>query len=81
MIYADINLHRIEAMDQLIKLLNAHGFFYSGVLFAFYKGEDYLRLQRKNSNFVDEEQLACYSPYAKKLLNFIRKDEERIQNL
>jgi hypothetical protein len=79
MIYADINLHRIEAIDTLVALLNAHHFFYSGVLFAAYNGEDYLRLQRKNSKRVDEEQLVCYSRHARELLRFIRSDERKVQ--
>lgn len=78
MIFADINLHRIEGIDTLIAQLNQHHFFYSGVLLAYYHGEDYLRLQRKNSKHVDEEHLACYSSNAKKLLEFIRNDERRI---
>ncbi len=78
MIFADINLHRIDALDSLIALLNRHHFFYAGVLLAYYHGEDYLRLQRKNSKHVDEEHLACYSANAKALLEFIKNDEKRI---
>jgi hypothetical protein len=56
-------------------MLNRRRFFYSGVMFSFYHNEDYLRLQRKNSRFVDEEQLVCYSQNAKMLLEYIQKDE------
>ena len=48
-------------------------------MFEHYREEDYLRLQRKNSHHIDEEQLAYYSADAKALLEFIRKDEERIK--
>ena len=81
MIYADINLHRIPQIDAVIALLNSHGFFYSGVLFAYYVSEDYLRLQRKNSKNVDEEQLVFYSRNAQQLLAFIREDERRVSAL
>jgi len=75
MVYADINLHHIEEIDDIVAMLNRRHFFYSGVLFSFYHNEDYLRLQRKNSRFVDEEQLVCYSQHAKALLEYIQRDE------
>lgn len=78
MVYADINLHHIEAIDDVVAMLERRRFFYSGVLFSFYHNEDYLRLQRKNSRFVDEEQLVCYSQNAKSLLEYIQEDESRV---
>ncbi len=78
MLYADINLHRIPEIDSVIDLLNRNRFFYSGVLFTYYESEDYLRLQRKNSKSVDEEQLVYYSKNAQKMLEFIREDEVRV---
>ncbi len=78
MIYADINLHHIAEMDDLITMLNRHMFFYSGVLFGLYDSEDYLRLQHKNSNHIDEEQLIYYSANAKAMLEFIKQDEARV---
>jgi hypothetical protein len=62
-------------------MLNRQGFFYSGVLFAWYENEDYLRLQRKNSRSVDEEQLVCYSKNAQEMFAFIHEDEARITAL
>jgi len=79
MIYADINLQHINTLDTLIEMLNQHGFFYSGLLFSFYHNEDYLRLQRKNSKYVDDEQLVCYSSNARAMLDFIKTDEKRIR--
>ena len=81
MLYADINLHRIEAIDNLIEILNRHRFFYSGVMFAYYDNEDYLRLQRKNSSQIEEEQLVCYSENVKEMFRFIKEDEKRISTL
>jgi N-acetylglutamate synthase-like GNAT family acetyltransferase len=75
MVHADINLHHIEEIDSVIAMLNRRHFFYCGVMFSFYHNEDYLRLQRKNSRFVDEEQLVCYSKNAKALLEYIQQDE------
>lgn len=79
MIYADINLHRIAEIDDLVSFLNTRRFFYAGVMFSFYHNEDYLRLQRKNALGIDEEQLVCYSESARDLLAFILEDERRIQ--
>ncbi len=81
MIYADINLHRIEEIDQLCDILNRHLFFYSGVLFALYDSEDYLRLQHKNSNHIDDEQLVYYSANAKAMMDYIIQDETRVNHL
>ena len=78
MVYADINLHHIEEIDEVVAMLNRRHFFYSGVFFSFYHNEDYLRLQRKNSRFVDEEQLVCYSQNAKAMLEYIQDDERRV---
>ena len=64
--------------DEVVAMLNRRHFFYSGVFFSFYHNEDYLRLQRKNSRFVDEEQLVCYSQNAKAMLEYIQDDERRV---
>ena len=75
MVYADINLHHVDEIDEVVDMLCRRRFFYSGVLFSFYHNEDYLRLQRKNSRYVDEEQLVCYSRGARALLEYIQRDE------
>lgn len=78
MIYADINLHRIQSIDTVVEMLNQSSFFYSGIFFSFYANEDYLRLQRKNSPNIEEEQLVCYSSTSKKLLAFITQDAQSL---
>ena len=78
MVYADINLHHVSQIDTIVTWLNRRHFFYSGVLFSYYHNEDYLRLQRKNTKYIDEEHLVCYSENAKMLLEYIRKDERRV---
>lgn len=78
MIYADINLHRVAHIDSLVASLNERLFFYSGVMFRLHHNEDYLRLQRKNTLSIDEEQLICYSPFAQNLLTYIFEDEAAV---
>ena len=79
MIFADISLESSYDIDATVAMLNDNNFFYSGVLFQFYNSKDYLRLQRKNSNSIDEENLICYSKDAQKLFKFIQNDEERVK--
>lgn len=78
MVYADINLHHLPEIDDVVAMLNRRHFFYCGVMFSFYHNEDYLRLQRKNSRYVDEEQLVCYSRNAKAILEYIQADEKEV---
>lgn len=78
MVYADINLHHLPEIDDVVAMLNRRHFFYCGVLFSFYHNEDYLRVQRKNSRYVDEEQLVCYSHNAKAMLEYIQADEKNV---
>lgn len=79
MIYADINLHRIQDIDKMVAHLNHHGFFYSGVLFDYYHSEDYLRLQKICSTAIDTEHLVTYSEFATTLLDFIKEDMKQIK--
>jgi len=81
MIFADINLHHIKAIDKTIEELNALSFFYSGLLFEYYHNEDYLRMQYINSLGVDTEEIVCYSDDANKMMDFIHKDSLRVHNI
>lgn len=78
MIFADINLQRVDGIDRVVELLNRRKFFYCGVMFGWYRGEDYLRLQRKQSTQIDEENLVCHSAFARELLDFILRDEASV---
>lgn len=78
MIFADVNLHHIQEIDQVISALNSLSFFYSGLLFEYYYNEDYLRLQYINSIDVDMDNIVCYSDDANKMMDFIREDYERV---
>lgn len=79
MIFADINLHHIKAIDEIVEQLNAFGFFYSGLLFEYYHNEDYLRLQYINALGVDMKEVICYSDDANALMDFIRQDHQRVR--
>lgn len=79
MIFADINLHHIKNVDNIIQTLNSLSFFYSGLLFEYYFNEDYLRMQYINSLAIDMEGIICYSDDANKMIDFIREDYKFVQ--
>ena len=79
MIYADINLEEVEHINRVVKFLNSRLFFYSGVLFLAYHDQDHLRLQYKHSINIGRKNLVCYSKYCGSLLDYIRKDENRVK--
>lgn len=76
MIYADINLEQIEAIDSVVKILNREGFFYSGVVPFKHRDFDYLHMQYRHSDLNSD--IICYSEFAKELYEFISKDERRV---
>jgi len=78
MIFADINLHHIKDINSIINELNKLGFFYSGLLFEYYKNEDYLRLQYINSLKIDIREVICYSDDANEMMRFIQKDYQKV---
>jgi hypothetical protein len=78
MIFADINLHHIKKIDEIIQTLNSLAFFYSGLLFEYYHNEDYLRLQYINSVDVGMDNIICYSDDANAMMDFIRADYKRV---
>jgi len=81
MIYADVSLEDIPQIDKVIRIMNKRGFFYSGVMFLYHRGKDYLRLQMKNSDKVGTKNYVCYSVFCKKLSDYILQDEKRCKNL
>ena len=78
MIYADINL-KTKEIDEIVEFLNKKKFFYSGVLFYRYHGDDYLRLQFENTPNVEERYNVCYSDYCKFLSRSVIKDKKRVR--
>ena len=79
MIYADISLENIPKINKVVEIMNQRGFFYSGVMFLFHKGEDYLRLQLKHSDRVSSKSHVCYSDFCNSLSRFVTEDEKRIK--
>jgi len=78
MIYADISFQTKE-INEIVEFLNKNRFFYSGVLFFRYKGQDYLRLQYENKHNIEEKLNVCFSEYCKFLEKFVLNDKRRVQ--
>jgi len=80
MIYTDISLESIPQIDKVVRFMNKKGFFYSGVMFLYHEGEDYLRMQLKHSDKVGNRNYVCYSDFCKALSGYILKDEKRCRH-
>jgi Acetyltransferase (GNAT) family len=78
MVYADIDLEAVAAVDDLVDILNGQGFFYSGVVLLGGGGRDQLRLQYENTLDVDEAEIVCYSDEAQALKEFVFGDKARV---
>ncbi len=79
MIYADINLETVHAIDKVTAILNRALFFYSGVHPLKHKKMDYLQLQYKHSHTVGKKNMVCYSDFCSVLHEFILQDEKRVR--
>lgn len=79
MIYADINLERVEAIDKVVAILNRSLFFYSGIHPLKHRNMDYLQLQYKHSHTVGKKNLVCYSEFCDLLHDYILQDEKRVR--
>ena len=78
MIYADLNLHTLHNIDEVVQELREYGFFYAGVEFLRRKSQDYLRLQFEAAENIEEEKIVCYSDFCKRLHRFILEDKEAV---
>ena len=77
LVFAHINLEDIGfSIDKIIESLHTRGFFYSGVMPLFHNNKDYLQLQYHNCEAITDKNVICYTNYAKKLFEFIKKDKE-----
>ncbi len=81
MIYADINMETIGCIDEVVEFLNKERFFFSGVMFLKHKNMDYLRLQYKHSDRIGKKNITCYSDFCKHLLEYIKRDEKRVNSI
>jgi N-acetylglutamate synthase-like GNAT family acetyltransferase len=68
MIYADINLQNIENIDYVVEVLSNLNFTYSGIMYLYKHDKDYLRMQYKNSELIEEKNIILYSDFAQSLL-------------
>ena len=80
MIYADINLETVEAIDKVVAILNRALFFYSGIHFLKHKNMDYLQLQYKHSHTVGKKNMVCYSEFCDLLHTYVLQDEKRVRS-
>ncbi|MRI58578.1 MAG: hypothetical protein C6H99_03615 [Epsilonproteobacteria bacterium] len=78
MIYADLNLHTLHNIDEIVDELREYGFFYAGVEFLRRKDQDYLRLQFEAAENIEEENIVCYSDFCKELHRFILEDKASV---
>ncbi|WP_457597708.1 GNAT family N-acetyltransferase [Hydrogenimonas sp.] len=67
MIYADIDLMTCMRVDEAVEVLKEEGFAFSGVLFYYRDGRDYLRMQLPNSDNVEVERIVCHSDFCRRL--------------
>ena len=81
MIYADINLMQVSEIDRAVALLNEEGFVFSGVIFYRRGEDDYLRLQRINTDNVELERLVCHSDFCHELVESVRRELKESEEL
>jgi anti-sigma regulatory factor (Ser/Thr protein kinase) len=80
MVYADIDLETVAAVDEVVDVLNRLGFFYCGLVLLGRDGRDQLRLQYENTLDVDEDEIVCYSDEAQALKEFVFGDKAKVTN-
>ncbi len=77
-IYADVDLMEIEAVDEAVAVLNELGFFAAGLVLHGPEGHDHLRLQRLDSEDVELENIVCETAFAKALTQLVLEDMARV---
>ncbi len=78
MLYAQLNLEEIPAIDDAVAILNKTGFFYSGLLPELHRGAAYLQLQYEHALGIGRENVVCFSDRCKALLEYIKEDRRRV---
>ena len=74
-------METIGCIDEVVEFLNKERFFFSGVMFLKHKNMDYLRLQYKHSDRIGKKNITCYSDFCKHLLEYIKRDEKRVNSI
>ncbi len=78
MVYADVDLERVQNVDNVVEALNREGFFYSGVMLLGRDGRDQLRLQYENTVDVEDDEIVCYSDFCGELRDYVLEDRKRV---
>ena len=77
-VYADVDLAAVEAVDEAVAAANELGFFVSGLILHGVDGHDHLRLQLLDSTEIELDDVVCDSPFAKALMGSVLEDKSRV---
>ena len=77
-VYADLDLVTVEALDDASAALNELGFFAAGLVLDGRDGHDHLRLQLLDSEEIELDAIVCDSPFAQDLERQVREDRARV---
>ena len=77
-VYADVDLAAVEAVDDAAAAANELGFFVSGLILHGVDGHDHLRLQLLDSTEIELDDVVCDSPFAKALMGSVLEDKSRV---
>jgi N-acetylglutamate synthase-like GNAT family acetyltransferase len=77
-VYGDLDLVTVDALDDATAELNELGFFAAGLVLHGAEGHDHLRLQLLDSEEIELEQIVCDSPFAEALKRRVLEDRARV---
>ena len=77
-VYADVDLAAVEAVDEAAAAANELGFFVSGLILHGVDGHDHLRLQLLDSTEIELDDVVCDSPFAKAMMGSVLEDKSRV---
>jgi N-acetylglutamate synthase-like GNAT family acetyltransferase/anti-sigma regulatory factor (Ser/Thr protein kinase) len=77
-VYGDLDLATVDAVDEATAELNELGFFAAGLVLHGADGHDHLRLQLLDSEEIELEDIVCDSPFAEALKQRVLEDRVRV---
>jgi hypothetical protein len=77
-VYGDVDLATVEAVDEATAELNELGFFAAGLVLHGADGHDHLRLQLLDSEEIELDEIVCDSPFAEALKRRVLEDRARV---
>jgi GNAT superfamily N-acetyltransferase len=77
-VYADVDLCSVDAIDAAVAELNELGFSYAGLAPSGQAGTDFLRLQLLNAENIVLDGIVADSPFAQALLDDVLEDRRRV---